>query len=799
MELQARDDVSGCFCAVTQVRPPMLASNPFNASPRVADAPAGLGKSAMLGWLGQRVRSASVPDFVVVDAVAWRRDRHAASTRFRLRFPEGAVAVRSDAVHEDTSAQSSAGCFLSMLEVPVAHCDVAVDRVVESMGPHPGNAVIVQAMVVDRVAYAVASTHRLHDGAPWYCLETADSDQPDVTAGRSNGRQRCFLRSALHSDPGLAAALTETEAGFLRTLLEVEALLPGLPLELELVAQADAQGQPRIALLQARPIVQANWPRACPPAHPPALDWLSCRDPLPGVTAQSTVLSAMADWNPAELVGLHPRPLARSVFTGVLGRGTWWAARSVLGYARCPTPQVQLFQQVAGRLYVDTRRSAHSLLPAVLPADAAGRIVDLALDRLCQRPETHDKFEFAVMRTCIDLSDAKALREAWHALDHGRWDAWQLALRRLTAGLLERYPALCAMQTRPDPSRSESTRTCVDMVHVLAGARRQARLFAAQARLAFVAESMLRGAVARQAISPSRAADLRAASGVLAALASGVRRGCHPGWMRSGTFDITQPSWNERGVSLSTDAHEPAVAFVPSQDEQTALRQLLADAGLFIEATRWFEFVPSAIRARELGKLALSQWIGCLFELLERWGASIELSREELSWLALERLAPWASMDLVRRARLHREIDEQRQLHAQQAQLMLGPLLRAPEDAWRFDSLGLVPNFVGRNAIDGRVVLIDEIDGFQPGEQMQQRLQDSVVVLRHADPGFDWLFGYGIAGLITAWGGANSHMAIRCGELGIPAALGCGEVLFERARSSGHVRIDPREGVICLR
>jgi len=44
-----------------------------------------------------------------------------------------------------------------------------------------------------------------------------------------------------------------------------------------------------------------------------------------------------------------------------------------------------------------------------------------------------------------------------------------------------------------------------------------------------------------------------------------------------------------------------------------------------------------------------------------------------------------------------------------------------------------------------------------------------------ADPGWDWIFGHNIAGLITAWGGANSHMAIRAAELDLPAAIGVGE------------------------
>ena len=51
-------------------------------------------------------------------------------------------------------------------------------------------------------------------------------------------------------------------------------------------------------------------------------------------------------------------------------------------------------------------------------------------------------------------------------------------------------------------------------------------------------------------------------------------------------------------------------------------------------------------------------------------------------------------------------------------------------------------------------------------------------MIENADPGFDWIFTYKIKGLITKFGGINSHMAIRCRELKIPAAIGCGEKLF---------------------
>ena len=48
----------------------------------------------------------------------------------------------------------------------------------------------------------------------------------------------------------------------------------------------------------------------------------------------------------------------------------------------------------------------------------------------------------------------------------------------------------------------------------------------------------------------------------------------------------------------------------------------------------------------------------------------------------------------------------------------------------------------------------------------------------------------------TKYGGANSHMAIRCAEFGIPAAIGCGEQRYEQIVKSNNVHLDCATGMI---
>ena len=82
------------------------------------------------------------------------------------------------------------------------------------------------------------------------------------------------------------------------------------------------------------------------------------------------------------------------------------------------------------------------------------------------------------------------------------------------------------------------------------------------------------------------------------------------------------------------------------------------------------------------------------------------------------------------------------------------------------------PNFISDKNIKGKTIFLD-------GKSKSVILKNRIVVIENADPGFDWIFSQEIAGLITKYGGVNSHMAIRCAEFAIPAAIGCGEQRYE--------------------
>ena len=96
------------------------------------------------------------------------------------------------------------------------------------------------------------------------------------------------------------------------------------------------------------------------------------------------------------------------------------------------------------------------------------------------------------------------------------------------------------------------------------------------------------------------------------------------------------------------------------------------------------------------------------------------------------------------------------------------------------------PNYVGSGRVTAEIVILSS-DNF---DHDNYSLDQKILLIPQADPGFDWIFGHNIAGLVTMYGGGNSHMAIRANEFGIRAAIGVGETLYKTLSSVISLELD---------
>ena len=100
----------------------------------------------------------------------------------------------------------------------------------------------------------------------------------------------------------------------------------------------------------------------------------------------------------------------------------------------------------------------------------------------------------------------------------------------------------------------------------------------------------------------------------------------------------------------------------------------------------------------------------------------------------------------------------------------------------RYEQPNSIANFVTQTRVEAQIIDITaDPDGDVAGK---------IVLIPSADPGYDSLLARGIAGLITMFGGANSHMAVRAAESSLPAAIGVGERKYQQLVSAVTVRLD---------
>ena len=113
----------------------------------------------------------------------------------------------------------------------------------------------------------------------------------------------------------------------------------------------------------------------------------------------------MADWDPAEMIGVNPKPLAQSLYEKIITNNVWSKSRSLLGYQDLSKNRLMIF--VAGSPYINVSLSLASLLPKQLDKKISKKILNDQINYLSCNRNIHDKIEFEVAFSSIDFNFEK--------------------------------------------------------------------------------------------------------------------------------------------------------------------------------------------------------------------------------------------------------------------------------------------------------------------------------------------------------------------------------------------------------
>jgi len=721
------------------------------------------------------------------DAAPWLNEFYAQHS-----WGKSALVVRSSGLSEDGEGQSLAGHFDSLLNVcGRENLNAAVAVVIDSFGQNtPDDQIFIQPMLSTVARSGVVFTQEPSTHSPYYVINYSQSGSTEsVTSGRANEElvyvAKCNIKTAQPAWViSLISLCEELEQRFERDALDIEFAFT-------------EQGE--LYLFQVRPLIlQGHKPDSAPITinqHGRLLQRVHqsinrLSKPHPYLNGTKSVLGVMPDWNPAEIIGIRPNPLALSLYKELVTNSTWAYQRNNYGYKQLRS--FPLLISLAGLPYIDVRVSFNSFIPADIPEPLAEKLVNYYIAQLESSPEKHDKIEFDIIFSCFTLDMEKRLS----VLQGAYFTATEIAqlttsLKQLTNNIINPQGlwAKDILKIESLPARRQtvinSDLTVVEKIYwLLEDCKRYGTLpFAGLARAAFIAVQLLKSMIAEGILSLN---DYEKFMRSLETVSSNMAKDRQDlsfkaflskyGHLRPGTYDILSPRYDQapdKYFNGNDSEHVPELSedFSLSFKQLEKLKSRLESLGIEHDVISLFRFIKGAIEGREYAKFVFSQSLSAAILLIEELGEENKLSKEDMAFCDISAFyqAYSSSDDIL--SLLTTSIAEGKLLYQDAQSLILPPLIINADEVYCFKMPEGEPNFITmKKTVSPITADLDNIDD----------LTDKIVFIPSADPGFDWLFSHRIAGLITQFGGANSHMAIRAGELGIPSVIGAGEVLYNK-------------------
>jgi phosphohistidine swiveling domain-containing protein len=706
--------------------------------------------------------------------------------------------IRSSGNDEDQKTNSLAGAYHTELNVQGEIDSVyhAVLSVIKAFSTHDENhQIFIQPMLNNVVRSGVVFTRDLATRSPYYVINFSRSDDTTlITSGTTNEE---LIYIAKSSQVECSEKWTQQ---LIELCLELEGLLANDCLDIEFAFDKND----KLYLFQVRSLVINNDDLISLKEHEQFLKKLESTvnrisKPHPYLSGDKAIFGIMPDWNPAEIIGVRPRPLALSLYQELVTDSIWAYQRDNYGYKNLRS--FPLMVNFSGLPYIDVRVSFNSFIPADISTDLANKLVNYYLNRLISKPNKHDKIEFDVIFSCFtfDTSQriAKLKAKGFTGVEIRNFSN---SLKLITNNIINAdglwVDDLVKISELPQKRKTiiESELTVIEKVYwLLEDCKRYGTLpFAGLARAGFIAVQFLKSMVAVDILSQEEYDQfMRSLNTVSSTMAKD--RGEMPldkfmsiyGHLRPGTYDILSPRYDqapEQYFDHSNELNTPISQTFKLSDLQVCqINTRLKAEGLAHNADSLFFFIKRAIEGREQSKFIFSQSLSDVILLIEKLGNDLLLSKDDMSYLDISSIynAYSSSEDigeLVRRSIANGKVN----FRCTKA-LVLPSLIVDKNDVYNFSVKENEPNFITLNHVIAETTC-----------DLTQRdlLKGKIVFIPSADPGFDWLFSLNIAGLITLYGGANSHMAIRASEMGIPSVIGAGELLYHKWQQAKCLALD---------
>ncbi len=513
------------------------------------------------------------------------------------------------------------------------------------------------------------------------------------------------------------------------------------------------------------------------------------------LNGKKTFFSTMTDWNPAEMIGLKPKKLTYTLYQELISNEVWSESRKELGYKNVlGAPLIKIF---LGTPYVDIKTDFNSFLNDKLDNRIQKKLINYYLSEFSKNPYYYfDKVESKLVLNCINFSSDKIISELKRKINLTSHNVSKIkgSYLDITNGLKDKLESEIKKYKKLDLeidriAKDNKTHSINKIYNLIIIVKKYGTLpFSNLARMAFVSVSFLDSMIDRKIITESDKfkimnSNLNFSKKSINLLSKGKKREFLKtfGHLRPSTYDITTDNYKD-GYKLYFKSYpnkknNPQVRkkFIFSKNQKMLISKELKKNKLKFTFKTLLDFIFKSINSREESKRVFSKGINQIFNEIKKLSKTTKISVEDFSHLDIQILKNlYNNFDTNHiKYTFRRDIEINKKNYKKNLLFQLPDVIINSKDIFFYDEKVKKGNYLGFSEIIKKPILINSTT-------KNYDLDNKIVCIENADPGYDFIFSKKIAGLITAYGGPNSHMCIRCNELNIPACIGAGKNMFNK-------------------
>lgn len=758
-------------------------------------------KSKNLLNLKGKLKNAEVLDQIVINFKQYKKDSSIILKSIkRKKWDNISLIARSSSISEDQDKYSKAGMFLTISDIKgVDEINSAVEKIFSSYhNVCYKDEVFIQPFLKKVKSSGVIFTRDINNNTPYIKINYDDSGGRSDTITSGTGKNnKLFFYHKLHKKKikGNLGRLIELSK-------ELEKIFQNDSIDIEYVISNSG----KLYLTQVRPLL-ISYPKIISDnehydillnIHRRAKSWFKRQ---PYLFGEKAIYGVMPDWNPAEIIGSKPRPLSISLYRELVTNSIWAYQRDNYGYKNLRS--FPLLVEFEGIPYIDVRVSFNSFIPKNLDDKIAEKLVNYYLNKLKKKPELHDKIEFDIIYSCFTLDTDKKLA-ILKDFDFSKLEINEIkkSLLSLTNNIINIKNGLWKDDMEKINMLEKKYKTIINssidnyakIYWLIEDCKRYGTLpFAGLARAGFIAVELLKSCVNQNVINRSEynlfLESLNTISGSLVLDIEKLTKKQFLkkyGHLRPGTYDILSKSYNEYydsyfKVKKRKSKKLEKKSFNFSKRSLEKLDGLLEKTKLDINANELLVFIKTAIEAREYSKFVFSKNINSILNIYKEIAKGLTISEDDSSYTHIGSIMSLNSIISDPKKIINASIQRRKKRFNYTKLVNLPNLISSPNDIFFYHENESKPNFITQKSVLAEVIVIDNIKS--------KNIKNKIIMIENADPGYDWIFSHKISGLITKYGGSNSHMAIRSAELGIPAAIGAG-LLYDKLVNAKKIKID---------